>query len=146
MSANYKIIAIFAVLLVATAGCIGHDPKVEEAMKSSMRVTTSPVPTPTPLPEYVLCSDYYHITDRYKTPAGFYIVADNITISLTEGQYLNTTMGGYAKIEIDSYTTYSVRFSYSYEPTYHIVDSIKGLVPVTEKESGYRLACRAIRG
>ena len=103
-------------------------------------ITTTPAPEPTP--DYVMCKDYTKITDRYKTPNGFYIVVGNETIVSDKAQYENISVGGYVKLK---YNKYGGWYSYDYNPGRIISDYLKELIPVTESESGYRMACKGVR-
>ena len=95
--------------------------------------------TPTPEPKYVLCSDYVKITDRYKTPAGFYVVAKNETLALSEEAYNKVNVGYSAKIRNGVY------LGGGYYQWYAIVEDAGDVKPVSETESGYRDACEVIK-
>lgn len=107
--------------------------------------TASPTPTPTPQ-RYVTCSEYQLITDKYKTPSGFYIVAGNETELVSEATYNNFIKGEYAK----TYSWWKHRNEYSvyynpYAPAIEIDEPSLNLRQVTESESGYRDACEIVR-
>ena len=95
--------------------------------------------TPTPEPKYVTCSDYVKITDRYKTPDGFYVVAKNETIVLPEVEYNKAEKGYYAKVnKAGVYGRY-------YQGYTGIEGATPKLTPVSEAESGYRDACEVMK-
>jgi hypothetical protein len=121
-------------------------PVMETAQVSQAPVTQTPVITG---PVYVLCSDYHKITDRYKTPAGYYlkIYGVNEALSLTQDQYNNTKIGEYVKYLPSGIRSYPIgeNFGYWYDSeTLMEGNTSLVLIPVTEKESGYREACKVI--
>lgn len=135
-----KILLIFIIIIssILVMGCTDNN------TPQDLKVTTTPTyvtqtPTPTPAPEYIMCGGYSKVTDRYKTPDGFYIVADNITVSVDVNKYNNISIGNYAKLRAPGGYGYYITFDYSVE------DYVKSIVPVTEKESGYRMACKITR-
>lgn len=144
MTVNYKIIAGFTAILILLAGCLDFETQLPVVKEPQSHLTPAQPLTVAPTPAiYVMCDDYVKITDRYKTPEGFYIVVGNETVEIDEKKYENTTKGGYAKIDLDGSIT---RYYYEpYTPFYIVVDTIEDLVAVTESESGYRFACRAVR-
>lgn len=100
--------------------------------------------TPTPEPKYVLCSDYVKITDRYKTPNGFYIVAGNETIALSEEEYNKTEKGLSVKIERPGVYYDPTVPGFKYWRMQTTVSSMRQIKPVSEAESGYRDACEVV--
>lgn len=97
--------------------------------------------------DYVMCSDYVKIEDRYKTPEGFYIVVNGTgTITIDNKQYANTAVGEFIRVDNGGYywgMTASGRVSIMELNTMIGNSSIK-LIPVTEAESGYRSACKIV--
>jgi hypothetical protein len=122
-------------------------PVLETTQASQAPVTQTPAITG---PAYVLCSDYHKITDRYKTPAGYYLKIDGVneTLSLSQDQYNNTKIGEYVKY-LPSGTMQYYPLGGNYGFWSYGANSMEGntslaLTPVTEKESGYREACKVI--
>jgi len=79
------------------------------------------------------------ITDKYKTPNGYYVVAKNETIALIEYGYNKIEKGDYATI------THTVYYDMKFNPLYTIDKNVKNLTPVSEAESGYRDACEVVK-
>jgi len=151
------VVAILAmVMLMTTSGCFEEDiggiyypvpEKPAPLIESTASVVEHEYPTPkmAPTTEYVLCSDYSKITDRYKTPHGFYIVIGNDTIPVTDAEYDKTKINGYVKYYPPG-TIHQLPDGWWVERYgYEIADIADKLIPVTESESGYRMACKAIR-
>ena len=144
-----------------TAGiCHGEEgvtPSVTPSVTQSVEIVVTPTPVPTPTPvEYVECSDYHKIVDKWKTPDGNFVkLDDNTTIGLIPynpsfmvsgagwsstyvygDDYNNISIGEYAKACVEPNDAYSFCTS-----KLQIVAKLK---PVSEEESGYRDACEII--
>ena len=140
---QYFVIIMLIISCILIAGCT--DVSTTEVAPTTQPTPTSietPVPELTPTmdvtptqPSYVTCSDYSLITDRYKTPSGYYIISGNETYSVTSDLYNRSVVGYSAKAGYPG-------DGYLYFETY-ILD-IKHIKPVSEKESGYRDACRIV--
>jgi hypothetical protein len=121
-----------------------------EPITVSSTIETS---TPAPTPQYVTCSNYHKVVDKWKTPDGSYVkLDDNTTVELMPpdfvpssppiqlgDDYTNITVGEYTNI-CESSTD---RYDYTTLCTSKLSRTVK-LKPVSESESGYRDACEVV--
>jgi hypothetical protein len=146
-------VAVLVSLILAAFGLFAAM-EADGYLPVSAHTITNITPTPTGIPtetptQYVLCSDYHKITDRYKTPAGYYIIVDDspLQIPLSEDQYNSMEIGESVPAEILGYI--NIRSGVgggSRGGDVLIVEGTRSylLRPVTEQESGYREACEIV--
>ena len=111
----------------------------DDTITTATNATMLPQSTPTIVPQnkYVECTDYYKVTEKWKTPTKFVIVTNETGIvNIEEKDYDNTTAGEYVHKD-------SGRAFYYHGDVIDRDGSVK-LKPVTESESGYRNACEVI--
>lgn len=124
--------------------------------------TAAPTPIPVPTPEYVMCSDYVKIVDKYRTVnANIIVTSDNETNYVSTYQYPNLTIGKFIRIsERDRSETiigggyimrmFDLRRAGDGNPNGfarydHDIKTFDSVIPVTEAESGYREACKVVQ-
>lgn len=156
MTADEYNCTIDGVTYNVTAGiCHGFastTPEITPIFTNTPTPTLTPAPKPTP--QYVTCSNYHKIVDKWKTPSGEYIKTDNNETSELVPLYTFVDYYGMSRAWGDNYTAINIgeyifinptngRDGVLYLSTTRDGKSIK-LKPISEAESGYRDACEVI--
>lgn len=121
-------------------------------------------PTPVPTPEYVMCSDYVRIVDKYRTVNNNIIVtSDNETNYVSTYQYANLTVGKFISTKERYNDAFIIgggpgRVMRMYDSRWagdgttlgfirydHDIKQFDSVIPVAEAESGYREACKVVK-